>query len=191
MKLSDVQSGMQDGDLVLCRGRSLTALWIRFWTQSPFAHVGVIVWDRTADDRYLPHVIEARLGRRVYVRPMDEVIREDGKVSWYQLVDNAGDLDGRRVDRQRIAAAARSYVGMRYAPWWQFLRSFAWLSPKVADWLRIPDDTSPDRVFCSELAMGALRAGGVQWSAHCEPARMTPGDVALLPCFRRKGTVTL
>jgi len=184
VKLSDVQFGMQDGDLIICRGRSPISWFIRSWTQSPFAHVGVIVWDARADLGHVPHVIEARLGRRVTCRPLEQVIREDGKCDWYQLTCPD-------VDRTKVAIAARQFLGWPYASWWQFLRSFSVLTAWILDRLGKADDTDPERVFCSELVMESLRVGGMEWSYDQEPARMTPGDVALLPCYQRKGTVTL
>lgn len=184
MKLSECWSGMQDGDLVICRGRSPISWFIRSWTQSPFAHVGVIVFDTRADLGHVPHVIEARLGRLVTCRPLEQVIHEDGKCDWYKLTCPD-------VDRVKVAAAARQFLGMPYASYFQFLRSFSVATSWLLDRFGYPDDTDAGRVFCSELVMEALRVGGMEWSYDQEPARMTPGDVALLPCFQRKGTVTL
>lgn len=184
LKLSDVWPGMQNGDLVLCRGRSPLSRFIAWWTQSKFAHVGVVVFDKVGDLGLMPHVIEARLGRIVSCRPLARVIEEDGPVDWYALTCP-------EIDRLAVATAARQFLGWPYASWFQFLRSFSVVTSRLLDRLGYPDDTDPERVFCSELVMEALRVGGLEWSCDVDPARMTPGDVALLTCVQRKGTVEL
>jgi hypothetical protein len=52
----------------------------------------------------------------------------------------------------------------------------------------LPVDTNPDRFFCSELALDALRAGGYRGEGFDKPAAETsPADVIELPCLHRRG----
>lgn len=184
MNLDSVGPGMQDGDLIFARGRSLTAFLIRWWTTSPFCHVGVIVWDDVDGKGYRPHSVEAHIFRKVRLVPLENVIREMGPVDWYAL-------SCLNADRHKIAITALGYVGKRYAPLLQFLRSFSIASRWVFDLLRVPDDIAPDRTHCSEMSSNALKAGGCELDNGKSPAKTTPGDVALSTCYQRRGAVTL
>jgi len=184
MNLDSVAPGLQDGDLIFARGRSLVAAGIRYWTQSPFSHVGVIVWHNVDGQGYRPHAVEAHLGRKVALVPLEKVIRELGPVNHYALVCP-------KADRFQIAQTALSYVGKRYAPLLQFLRSFSVASRWVFDLLRVSDDVAPNRTHCSELAANAIKAGGCELDIGKAPAKTTPGDVALSTCYQHRGAVTL
>lgn len=184
MNLDSVGPGMQDGDLIFARGRSLTSLLIRWWTTSPFCHVGVIVWDDVDGKGYRPHSVEAHIFRKVKLVPLGDVIREMGPIYHFALACP-------KADRFAIAMRARGYVGKRYAPLLQFLRSFSIASRWVFDLLRVPDDIAPDRTHCSELAANALKAGGCELDNGKSPAKTTPGEVALSTCHQNRGPVTL
>lgn len=184
MNLESIGPGMQDGDLILCRGRSLTSLLIRWWTTSPFCHVGVIVLDNVDGKGYRPHSVEAHIFRKVTLVPLEKVIREMGPVDYFALACP-------EADRFAIAQKARSFVGCRYAPLLQFLRSFSIASRWVFDLLRVSDDIAPGRTHCSEIAAASLAAGGCELEGGKDPAKVTPGDVALSICYQRRGMVTL
>lgn len=116
--------------------------------------------------------------------PLEKVIRELGPVDWYAMsCPNA--------DRHKVATKALEYVGKRYAPLLQFLRSFSVASRWVFDLLRVSDDVAPNRTHCSEMASNALAAGGCELDSGKSPAKTTPGDVALSTCYQRRGTITL
>lgn len=184
VNIDSIAPGMQDGDLIFARGRSLTSLLIRWWTTSPFCHVGVIVWDDVDGKGYRPHVIEAHIGRKVSLVPLEKVIRELGPVDYFALACP-------KADRFAIAKRARSFVGWKYAPLLQFLRSFSIASRCVFDLLRVSDDIAPGRTHCSEIASASLADGGCELEGGKDPAKVTPGDVALSICYQRRGMVTL
>jgi hypothetical protein len=194
MQYSQVRESIRDGDLILVRGRSVRAWLIRAWTQSRFSHCGIAVWVVIRGVGRLC-VLEAVEGRGVHLQPLSTVLRRDGEFDWFPLWDESERVTHAatalsRIDRANVTAFGLAQWGKRYASCWQFVRSFSIASRWLFDWLGLEVDTDRERFFCSEFVMGAVEAGGYRPSRDCDPAEMSPGDIAELGCFYRKGRVT-
>jgi hypothetical protein len=184
MHYRDIRESIRDGDLVLVRGRSWQSWFIRQWTQSRFSHCGIAVWVSIGGVGRLC-LLEAVQDHGVRMLPLSQLLDRDGEFDWFELQSAF-----RGVNRRGIVGFATEQWGKRYASAWQFVRSFSCGIRRVADWMGFEVDTDPHRLFCSEFVVGALGAGGFHPSRDVEPAEMSPGDVAELGCFLRKGRVT-
>ena len=184
MKYTDARDLIQDGDVLAFRGTRLFSRLIKLWTRSRVSHVGIACW---MHDRLT--VVEALEGVGVRVYPLSRYVGRGCDVDWYQVDQSANDvLAHGALDRRAVVAFALSKWGLRYASPWQFLRSWGWLSRRVSESRGLPVDTNPDRFFCSELALDALRAGGYRGEGYDKAAAETsPADVIELPCLRRRG----
>ena len=184
MKYAAARDLIQDGDVLAFRGTRLFSRLIKLWTRSRVSHVGVACW---MHGRLT--VIEALEPGGVRVYPLSRYVSRGHDVDWYQVNQPTTDvLSHGALDRQKIVSFALSKWGLRYASPWQFFRSWGWLSRKIAERRGLPADTNPERFFCSELALDALRAGGYQGVGYDKPsAETSPADVIELPCVRRRG----
>ena len=184
MKYTAARDLIQDGDVLAFRGTRLFSRLIKLWTRSRVSHVGIACW---MHGRLT--VVEALEPGGVRVYPLSRYVGRGCEVDWYQVDQPATDvMTHGALDRQEIVAFALSKWGLRYASPWQFLRSWGWLSRMIAERRGLPADTNPERFFCSELALDALRAGGYQGEGYEKPAAETsPADVIELPCLRRRG----
>lgn len=180
-----VRERIQDGDFLLFRGDRCFSRVIQVWTRSVYSHVGVALWLEAGGVRRLC-CIEALEGRGVQILPMSRVLARDGAVDWFSVVAAP---EGRVLDRGKLVSYALSAWGSRYASPWQFIRSFSWLTRRLMNWLGKPMDTDPDRFHCVEMIMRAVRHAGWEDSDPRDPAEMSPGDAALLPCLQRRGTL--
>ena len=187
MQYDTIESQLRTGDVLLFRrSPTLFGRLIRWWTQSPFSHVGIVLrikvngHDRVAVIEALEH-----FGVRLY--PLRKYLadeRADGSVvDWYQVTDPA-------VDREKIAAFCVDQWGKDNASWWQFVWSFGHLMSKVRRRYELPADTNPARYFCSELVAAALEfAGYVPDKEWPDSATTTPGNVSMFPCLQRRGSL--
>ena len=184
MKYAEVRLLVRDGDVLAFRGTRLFSKIIKLWTRSRVSHVGVACW---MHGRLT--VVEALEGVGVRVFPLSRYIEQGCWVAWYEMLQGERDrIDHGPLDRKAVVSFALSKWGLRYASPWQFLRSWGWLSHWAAGRRGLPADTNPDRFFCSELVLDALREGGYQGEGYDNPAAETsPADVIELPCLRRRG----
>jgi hypothetical protein len=184
MKYAEARSLIRDGDVLAFRGTRLFSKIIKLWTRSRVSHVGVACW---MHGRLT--VVEALEGVGVRVFPLSRYIEQRCRVDWYELLQAERDtIRHGPLDRSSVVAFSLSKWGLRYASPWQFLRSWGWLSRWAAVHHGVPDDTNPDRFFCSELVLDALRSGGYRGEGYDKPAaKTTPADVIELPCLRRRG----
>lgn len=181
MKIKAAMPQFLDGDLLLFKGRSPISLFIRFWTTSPYAHVGVVVWHEGS-----PHFVEARLGHLVTMRPVEDALSWSDCPDWYRIDPSFhmlgdGSVVERGIDRAAVAIRAKSFVGKKYASFWQFVRSFSSLTSRILDAIGFRSDVDPCGVHCSDLSLECLKFGGLQWSDSIDSCRSTPGDIATLP----------
>ena len=156
MKYTDTRDLIQDGDVLAFRGTRLFSRLIKLWTRSRVSHVGVSCW---MHGRLT--VVEALEGVGVRVYPLSRYVAQGSHIDWYQVDQPEDDVvDHGTLDRQKIVAFALSKWGLRYASPWQFLRSWGWVSRRIAQRRGLSSDTNPNRFFCAEWVWAALRAGG-------------------------------
>jgi len=169
-------SRLRPGDLFAFSGRGFWSRMIRLRTTSRMTHVGFAfrLQNRLA-------VIEARERRGVRLFPLERYLEQNVTIHWYQLLD-----EDYGIDRTTLVNEALTHWGKRYAGAFQFLRSFGFLTRRMCDWLGLPHDTNPERFFCSEFVQHCLAVAGYAGNM-LPPALTSPGDVVLLPCFRRRG----
>lgn len=197
-RYADIRDDINDGDLILTRGRSWLARAIHLRTASTFAHCGFAVWIKAAGLRRLC-VLEAIQFHGVRMIPLSDVLRRDGSVDWCGLWSNANpppadDLHRDhvdRIDRDKLLAFALSHWGAPYAPWSQFCRSWGFVVQRLADRIGLDADVAPEAFHCAEYILSALHAAGFQTSEYTHPARLSPGEIARLKCFYPKERLSL
>lgn len=178
---------LQDGDIILFRGKTLLSRLIRWITRSPYSHAGVVGW---WEDRLM--VLEAR-GAGVVASRLSHVIEQyPGRAELWTADDTVIREVGLRLDRTRVVAAARMHLGKQYATWKLFaaLRKLMFGTDESADPRR-----PPKKFVCSEYVSMVWNAGGVDLSAELDKYTK-PGDIAksryvrpvgkLLPSPRRE-----
>ena len=176
-----VRDQIENGDVLLFRGSFLHSRFIQRWTRSVYSHVGLALWIHTDGVRRLM-VIEAMEGRGIRLFPLSEYLQRGDHLDWFRVTDES-------VQRDKVVAWAMARLGRDYASAWQFLRSFGFLTKRIANLLGLPTKMDRNRWFCSWFAAQALRAGG--WSPpepeRLPPEQYTPGDISLFPCLQRRG----
>jgi hypothetical protein len=192
MKLAEVANVIGDGDVILFRrARAWYSRLIRLWTRSVYSHVGMTCWVRSNAHNTLM-LIEATFPR-VRITPLEWLLRacqQDGiSCDWWAIHDPA-------INRRSVANHLLERINDRYAPPWQFVWSWGWLSQRLRRLFGLRSDVDEWREFCSELVAGALRAGGYRPAEDddaipLEAAETDPGDLALYPCLRRMGVLTV
>ena len=187
MKFADVSSELRTGDVLLFRkSPSLFGRLIRWYSQSPYSHAGVILRIKVnGHDRIA--VIESLEPDGVRLFPMEVYLREEkykgSLIDWYQIVDPT-------VDRERVAGYCLDQWGKRYSSAWQFFWSFGRLFQRVRKRFALPANVNPARYFCSQLVAAALEDAGYKpESEWADATSTTPGEVALFPCLHRRGVL--
>ena len=177
----DVRDQIQNGDVLLFRGSLLHSRIIQRWTRSVYSHVGLALWIRTDGVKRLM-VIEAMEGRGIQLFPLSEYLQKGDHVDWFAITDES-------IQRDKVIAWAMTRLGRDYASPWQFLRSFGFISKRIANALGLATKVDQNRWFCSWFAAQALRAGG--WippeADRLPPEQSSPGDIALYSCLQRRG----
>jgi hypothetical protein len=178
---AQIRDRIENGDVLLFRGSLLQSRFIQRWTRSVYSHVGLALWIRADGVKRLT-VIEAMEGRGVRLFPLSEYLARGDYVDWFAITEAD-------IRREKVVAWAMARLGRDYASAWQLLRSFGFVTKRIANRLGLPTKVDHDRWFCSWFAAQALRAGG--WvpaeSDRLPPEQYTPGDIALFPCLQRRG----
>ncbi len=181
MQYSVIRDQIDNGDVLLFRGSLLHSRIIQRWTRSVYSHVGLALWVRTDGVKRLM-IIEAMEGRGIQLFPLSEYLQRGDHVDWFSITEES-------IQRDKVVAWAMARLGRDYASPWQFLRSFGFLSKRIANYLGLATKVDHNRWFCSWFAAQALRAGG--WippeSERLPPEQSSPGDIALYPCLQRRG----
>lgn len=181
VRYPEVRDQIRNGDVLLFRGSFLHSRVIQRWTRSVYSHVGLALWISTDGVRRLT-VIEAREGSGVRLFPLSEYLARGDHVDWFAITEDS-------INREKVVGWAMARLGRDYASAWQLLRSFGFISKRLANWLGIPTKVDQERWFCSWFAAHALRDGG--WtpppSDLIPPELHTPGDIALFTCLQRRG----
>lgn len=195
----NIRSQMQPGDIIAYSGRARISGLIKFATSSNISHIGIV-----------SHALVSHLGH-LTVEVMESV-KEAVHPETGQLITG--------VHRLRMSTRLRHYEGNVY---WlplakitrrrlDYTAAITFLMNVLGRPYDIPQaikcaldalDGFPGRLtyaredysslFCSELAAGALKAGGIL-DQTSNPSEMTPIDILRLPIFHNnyyqlKGTV--
>lgn len=169
MTFDELMSRAKTGDLIFFSGRKPFSWMIRIRSFSRWSHVGIVVYPQVIGEPIEPQIIESLEGHGVRVVSANVWRAWHGRVALGPIV-----LTNKL--REELAAYAASKRGCRYASPWQFVRSFALLTSRIADLFRSPEDRDRTRYFCSELAAEAMQHIGMQLPKS--PPKMKPADLA-------------
>lgn len=172
-----VRTDIQDADLLLFRGHSLTSRIIQVGTRSPYSHAALAFRSQQVDpfhttwDAGRVCCLEA-VGAGVRLGLLsEELARYDGAVELWRLKDPFV----KRLLRELVIREARRYLGRPYA--YGNLPSF------VFDWLTLgylqlrSRNRSRRAFFCSQLVSRAYVRGGVDLNVRYGDAATAPGDL--------------
>ena len=182
MLYSQAEKLIKDADVLAFRGSHFFSKLIKLRTLARVSHVGFAlrILDRLC-------VLEAVEGVGVRLFPLDKHLNRGARVDWYQLDDTHY-----AVSRDKVIRFVLYVWGAEYAKWSQFLRSWGFLSRRIADFWGLSMDMDEGRWFCSELVMAGLRDGGYTGEGYeRESAATSPAEIIELPCLRRMGRLDL
>lgn len=173
MSYESVRQQIQDGDVLLYRGRSLPSRIIQWVTGSPYSHAGIAAW---WNQRLM--VLEA-IGRGVLVTPLSANVRHyRGNVEWFTAATAIPP-----EERSRLVAYAQRELGKEYATWRAILLGLQFLFGRMQekrDALR-----RERKLFCSLFVAAAYNAIGRDLKEGVSDRFTSPGDIALSPLLRR------
>lgn len=167
------RSTIQDGDVLLYRGRSLQSRIIQWITGSPYSHAGLAVW---WNDRLM--VLEA-VSRGVLVTPLSANVRAyQGDVEWFTSTVEIE--EGRR---QRLVLLAQKELGKEYATWKAILLGLRMLFGRTAE--RRDALRRQRKLFCSLYVAAVYNAIGLDLTKDVSDEFTSPADIARSPLLRR------
>lgn len=172
---AEARSAMQPGDVIAFGGKGRASAIIKAATFSQVSHVGIVLQTQVVDeqsDRYFNNVIESTslngfTGVSVN-RLSSRLEAYDGEVWWLPLSDAAR----RRLDLVAFWNWLFAQEGKPY-DYLQALQAGLDLLDRLGVTYAEEDFS---RLFCSELVVGGLRAGGVL-SISTNPSEVTPINV--------------
>ena len=164
---------MRPGDIIAFGGKSQFSEAIKWFTRSVVSHVAIVLKTSRTDTQkpgYFNQIIEstARDGKYgVMISRLSRTLnRYEGEVWWLPLADHIHD----QLDHDRYFDWLMSMEGRPYDAKQAVLSAvdmFGGLTENREDY---------EKLFCSELAAGALKAGGVI-PGSVNPAEVTPQDL--------------
>lgn|GEM_PF-2583979 len=169
---------IREGDVFGFKTRGFWSAAIRLRTESRFSHVGFAIKIRGRQC-----VLEAREKVGVRLFPLSRYQSDSStEVWWFRLrAEEFG------INRNRLVSEALESWGDAYASPWQFLRSFGFVTPELADKLGIPAIVNRQRFFCSDYVLAKLRMQGYRGDSRLSAIKASPGDVTELACLEGMG----
>lgn len=173
----EIRNQIQDGDILLFRGKSWLSRLICRLTGSPYSHSGIVGW---WSGRLM--VFEAGPTGVVASRMSLVVSKYSGKVELWTTDDN--------LARFEVIRAAQRLLGKRYSKFkllrdlqrrW-FGRSRPESKPKSSD-----PEAPPEDFVCSEFVSRMWRAGGIELAKQSPDLYPGPRDIAKSPNLRKVG----
>lgn len=179
LRYVDVRDSIQDGDIVLFKGKSLLSRLIRWFTRSEYTHAGIAVWWR---DRLM--LLEA-VDKGVWAVPLSwRLATYQGTAHLLTPDEHALRENNLTLDRARLVASAQSELGKEYATWLlvRIARKIVFRWKGGADpW------KPPQRFVCSQYVSRVYRDANVDLDPD-EPDRFTtPKDIAESEFLRARG----
>jgi hypothetical protein len=170
---SAIRTTIQNGDIVMFRGKSWMSRAIRWVTSSPYSHAGVVAW-------WHGHliVIEA-VSKGISATRLSVVVHEyDGNCELW-TTDN-------QLERDAVTAAARNLLGRRYSMWTLVVNLRRMVLGK-----RAGDDVDPrawpEKFVCSEFVSRVWREGGLDLKPDTSDRFTRPSDIVRSSSLRRIG----
>jgi len=171
----EIRDRIQDGDILLFRGKSWISRLIGWATRSPYSHAGILGWWH---GRLM--VLEAVSNGVVASRMSIVVQRYSGKVELWTT-----DL---QLERKAVIHAAQILLGKRYSKLKLLHNLKRLLLGRRRDEPADPDD-APEEFICSEFVSRVWRAGGIDLAQDSPDMYTKPADIARSPSLRRVGDV--
>ena len=168
---------IQNGDVLLYRGRSWASRLVRWSTRARYSHAGLAVW---WNDRLM--VMEA-VGKGVVVSPLSKNVRTyHGSVEWFTSVEAISP-----DDRLRMCAFAQQELGKEYALWRALVLGFRMLLQRDVE--ARDRRRREGRLFCSHYVAATYNAVGRDLKKGVSDRFMSPGDIASSTLLRRVGVL--
>lgn len=170
---TEIREQIQDGDILLFRGKSWLSRLICWITRSPYSHSAILGW---WNGRLL--VLEAAATGIVTSRMSLVVDKYSGKVELW-TTDSS-------LSRFNVIYAAQLLLGKRY-PKFKLVRNLQRLvfgrnRPGPTD-----PEAPPDDFVCSEFVRRVWRAGGIDLAKGSPDMYTKPSDIAKSPSLRKVG----
>lgn len=174
---SDLRNQLSTGDLIAFSGQDLTSTVVRLTTNSPVSHVGIILCTETSHKEFAIHqLIEST-----------SLSSTHSGVAISRLSTRIASYTG-TVWALPLAKEVRTYLNdARYLEFMLSQRGKPYDVPQAiaSTFDGLFPDTPKDlsALFCSELVVAGLQAGGAIPS-EINPSEMTPRDVVNLPIWK-------
>lgn len=167
-----VRAGIQNGDIVLFRGKALVSRAICWLTRSPYSHAGIVGW-------WNSHlmVLEA-VGRGVVATRLSFIVDRYPGAAELWTTD-------RELVRAEVVREAQVLLGRSYS----MLKIFANMRRLMFGLGRHAGDPDrpPEGFICSEFVSRTWRKGGLDLKDGVPDAFTRPSDIASSPHLRKIG----
>lgn len=183
-RLSDLGRQINDGDLLLFRGRGLFSRLIRTAGRSEYSHAGMVCYCKG-----IPCVLEMRegVGGRC-VTLASQVQRHPGRIDLFQVSDNFGHFRACEAAKAMLLKCGHEYN-------WRGLLAASMLHLPFIRLLTTPDLDDSSVVgelpeFCSQAVASACRTGGgVDPVPFLGDTVTEPGDLARSSLWKYRATL--
>jgi len=176
MDYSAIRDEIQDGDILLFRGKSWLSRLICWITRSPYSHSAILGWwngHLMVLEAVPTGVVASRMSRVVnkYSGKI-ELWTTDEKLARFEVIQTAQLLLGKHRSAFKLLRHLKQRLLGRRRP--------AQLEPEAPG-------AAPEDLVGSEFVRRVWRAGGVELAAHAPDLPTTPGDIARSPNVRKVG----
>lgn len=169
----DIRDQIQDGDILLFRGKSWTSRFICWMTRSPYSHSAILCW---WNGRLM--VLEA-VSTGVTISRLSLVVNEySGKVELWTTDEG--------LARFEVIRAAQILLGKRYSKF-KLIRNLRRLLFGRSHQEPLDPDAPPEDFLCSEFVSRVWRAGGIDLVNDAPDVYTKPDDIAKSPRVRKVG----
>lgn len=162
-----IRHRVRDGDILLFQGKGFMSRFIRWGSDSPYSHAGMMAW-------WGPRLMVLQAaGRGVEVLPVSRAVYEyDGRVDWWTVAPGRD----AELDRKELLRVAMTHLGKPYAT--VGLVELVWLM-LLGKFRGRPDPrTDPESMFCSQYVSYCYRMAGLDLRTDTDDACTSPGDLA-------------
>jgi hypothetical protein len=178
MDYSAIRGEIQDGDILLFRGKSWLSRLICWITRSPYSHSAILGWwngHLMVLEAVPTGVVASRMSRVVNkYSGQIELWTTDEKLARFEVIQTAQLLLGKHRSAFKLLGQLKQrLLGRRRS---------------VRPALEAPEPLSEDFVS-SEFVRRVWRAGGVELATHSPDLPTTPGDIARSPSVRKVGAL--
>ena len=168
-----IRDEIQDGDILLFRGKSWRSRLICWITGSPYSHAAILAW---WNGRLM--VLEAVPTGVVTSRMSLVVSKYSGKVELWTTDEH--------LSRFEVIRTAQLLLGKRYSKFKLFRNLKQLVFGRGRDG-PIDPEAAPEDFVCSEFVSRVWRAGGVDLVKDAPDVYTKPCDIAKSPSVRKVG----